>query len=145
MGKLCHIVTFCGSFASMAYLWRQKQSMNSYFHNQIKLRKTKLFAEEKQKLEKKTRVLIVGAGLTGCLTAYLLKEKCGNLIDLHILERSPYPSGRFGAGVRYKNEISGWDSQSCSSPTLQTFATFVKASSVSYFLCNLIAFWHNLG
>ena len=118
MRKLCHLVTFCGSFASMAYLWKQKKSINSYFQNQTKLRKTKLFAEEEQKLEKKTRVLIVGAGLTGCLTAYLLKEKCGTLIDLHILERSPYPSGRFGAGVRYKNEMSGWNPQSYSSPTL---------------------------
>ena len=125
MGKLCHILTFSGSFASMAYVWKQKKSMNSYFQNQTKLRKTKLFAEEEQNLEKKPKVLIVGAGLTGCLTAYLLKEKCGNLIDLHILERSPYPSGRFGAGVRYKNQISGRNFYSCSSPTLQIFTVMV--------------------
>ena len=52
-------------------------------------------------------MLIVGAGLTGCLTSYLLNKELGDHIDLHILEKSPYPSGRFGAGVRYENEIKG--------------------------------------
>ena len=107
MVKIRYVFAFCGSFASMTYLWSQKKSMKINFHNQIKVRKMKVFAEEKQELEKKKRVLIVGAGLTGCLTAYLLKKKCGDSIDLHILERSPYPSGRFGSGVRYKNEIRG--------------------------------------
>ena len=107
MVKVRYVFTFCGSFASMTYLWSQKKSKNSNFYNQVKLRKMKVFAEQEQKLEKKPQVLIVGAGLTGCLTAYLLNEKCGDLIDLHILEKSPYPSGRFGAGVRYKNEIRG--------------------------------------
>jgi len=61
-----------------------------------------LLAEEQQR---KTRVLIVGAGLTGCLTSYLLQRQCGESIDLRVLERSPYPSGRFGAGVRYDKGI----------------------------------------
>ena len=58
-------------------------------------------------LKEKLKVLIVGAGLTGCLTSYLLNKELGDHIDLHILEKSPYPSGRFGAGLRYKNEIKG--------------------------------------
>ena len=45
-------------------------------------------------------MLVVGAGLTGCLTSYLLREQCGDSIDLKVMERSAYPSGRFGAGLR---------------------------------------------
>ena len=53
---------------------------------------------------KKPKVVIVGAGLTGCITSYLLRRTFGDTIDLSIFERSPYPSGRFGAGLRYKKE-----------------------------------------
>ena len=51
-------------------------------------------------IDRKVKVLVVGAGLTGCLTSYLLREQCGDSIDLKVMERSAYPSGRFGAGLR---------------------------------------------
>ena len=52
-------------------------------------------------------MLIVGAGLTGCLTSYLLRKQCGDSIDLQVLERSAYPSGRFGAGLRFNTPREG--------------------------------------
>ena len=76
MVKFRYLGTFCGSFASMTYFSNQNSSKPFNFLNQSKLRKVKLFAEEKHQLEEKTRVLVVGAGLTGCLTAYLLNQKC---------------------------------------------------------------------
>ena len=61
----------------------------------------RLSAEEPVAGSRKAKVLIVGAGLTGCLTSYLLRKQCGDLINLQVVERSAYPSGRFGAGLRY--------------------------------------------
>ena len=51
---------------------------------------------------KKPVVVIAGAGLTGCLTSYLLRKSLGDQINIHVMERSLYPSGRFGAGLRYR-------------------------------------------
>ena len=47
------------------------------------------------------RVLIVGAGLSGCLTASFLRRYWDSDDPLHItvLERATYPSGRFGAAA----------------------------------------------
>ena len=49
------------------------------------------------------RVLIVGAGLTGCLTALFLRQLRPD-VDIHLWERASYPSGRFGAVVRLGKE-----------------------------------------
>ena len=72
------------------------------------------------------RILVVGMGLTGCLTAYrireryealLLKSKVHNYnhnhnanpgpsttnIEIHIVDRASYPAGRFGALARFNN------------------------------------------
>ena len=45
------------------------------------------------------RVLIVGAGLTGSLTAALIRRRwCSERpLDIHVWERASYPAGRFGA------------------------------------------------
>ena len=56
-------------------------------------------------------MLVVGAGLTGCLTSYLLREQCGDSIDLKVMERSAYPSGRFGAGLRCEGKWADMGSQ----------------------------------
>ena len=109
VGKIRILVTICGGITSAAYIWSQKESRNAISFNHRISTKLKLIAEEdyKYKVKEKLKVLIIGAGLTGCLTSYLLHKELGDHIDLHILEKSPYPSGRFGAGVRYKNEIKG--------------------------------------
>jgi len=59
--------------------------------------------------QKATRVLIVGGGLTGCLTAVHLRQEwdrlhhgSGNNLELHLWERASYPAGRFG-GVTHIN------------------------------------------
>ena len=67
----------------------------------------RLSAEEPLVGSRKAKVLIVGAGLTGCLTSYLLRKQLGDLIDLQVVERSAYPSGRFGAGLRYNTTREG--------------------------------------
>ena len=67
----------------------------------------RLSAEEPVAGSRKAKVLIVGAGLTGCLTSYLLRKQCGDLINLQVMERSAYPSGRFGAGLRYNAAREG--------------------------------------
>jgi len=103
--KIRILVTICGGITSASYIWSQKESKNAIFFNHKISSKMKIIAEEDYK--EKLKVLIVGAGLTGCLTSYLLNKELGDHIDLHILEKSPYPSGRFGAGLRYKNEIKG--------------------------------------
>jgi len=54
------------------------------------------------------RVLIVGAGLTGCLTAFFLRQLRPD-VDIHLWERASYPSGRFGAVVRLGKEGEGGD------------------------------------
>ena len=51
------------------------------------------------------RVLIVGAGLTGCLTAAFLRrlwaeKKNEDHLHISIMERATYPAGRFGAAAR---------------------------------------------
>ena len=107
VGKIRILVTICGGITSAAYIWSQKESRNAISFNHRISTKLKLIAEEDYKVKEKLKVLIIGAGLTGCLTSYLLHKELGDHIDLHILEKSPYPSGRFGAGVRYKNEIKG--------------------------------------
>lgn len=67
----------------------------------------RLSAEEPVVVGRKAKVLIVGAGLTGCLTSYLLRKQFGDLIDLQVVERSAYPSGRFGAGLRFNTTREG--------------------------------------
>ena len=67
----------------------------------------RLSAEQPVVGRRKAKVLIVGAGLTGCLTSYLLRKQCGDSIDLQVLERSAYPSGRFGAGLRFNTPREG--------------------------------------
>ena len=67
----------------------------------------RLSAEQPVVGRRKAKVLIVGAGLTGCLTSYLLRKQCGDSIDLQVLERSAYPSGRFGAGLRFNTTREG--------------------------------------
>ena len=62
-------------------------------------------------IDRKVKVLVVGAGLTGCLTSYLLREQCGDSIDLKVMERSAYPSGRFGAGLRCGGKWADMGSQ----------------------------------
>ena len=62
-------------------------------------------------IDRKVKVLVVGAGLTGCLTSYLLREQCGDSIDLKVMERSAYPSGRFGAGLRCVGKWADMGSQ----------------------------------
>ena len=62
-------------------------------------------------IDRKVKVLVVGAGLTGCLTSYLLREQCGDSIDLKVMERSAYPSGRFGAGLRCEGKWADMGSQ----------------------------------
>ncbi|CAK8990387.1 Pentatricopeptide repeat-containing protein At2g31400 [Durusdinium trenchii] len=47
------------------------------------------------------RVVVVGAGLTGCLTAALLRRSLPQL-ELQVWERATYPSGRFGAGLAFE-------------------------------------------
>ena len=105
MGKLRYFVTMFGGLVCGPFVWYCQNSINL---NAPKLRKKHVMKVLAQEEHKKPKVLIVGAGLTGCITSYLLRTTCGDAIDLHIFERSPYPSGRFGAGVRYnKNESDG--------------------------------------
>jgi len=64
---------------------------------------------------RKFRICIVGGGLSGCLAAYLARQRFGNSIHLTVLERSAYSAGRFAAGLRYtseqQNEQSGHGSR----------------------------------
>eukprot|EP00435_Cladocopium_sp_Y103_P019742 s2707_g4.t2 len=46
--------------------------------------------------QRKPRVVVVGAGLTGCLTAAMLRRSLPEL-QIELWERATYPSGRFGA------------------------------------------------
>ena len=74
------------------------------------------------------RVAIVGGGLTGCLTACLLRRKLNDEqtaasanhgtdprpVEITVFERSSYPSGRFGAGIARsaymgKNTSARWN------------------------------------
>ena len=43
------------------------------------------------------RVLVVGAGLGGCLAAKELRRRFGDAAELHVWERATYTAGRFGA------------------------------------------------
>lgn len=43
------------------------------------------------------RVLVVGAGLGGCLCAKELRRRFGDAAELHVWERATYNAGRFGA------------------------------------------------
>ena len=73
----------------------------SFFSKHYKSKGVNLLAEENHH---KPRILIIGGGLTGCLTSYLLRKQFKDSVDLQLLERSPYPSGRFGAGLRYNED-----------------------------------------
>lgn len=96
--KLC-----CG-LAGASYILSQKkwnidkENDTLNFKNRV-LRQNCVNAETEEGI--KPIILVVGAGLTGCLTTYLARKKYGDQIDLYVMERSPYPSGRFGAGLRY--------------------------------------------
>ena len=98
MGSRC-LFTICGSLAASAYLWNWQKYRRSPYLGAARL--PRLSAEEPVAGSRKAKVLIVGAGLTGCLTSYLLRKQWGDLINLQVVERSAYPSGRFGAGLRY--------------------------------------------
>jgi len=71
------------------------------------LSKSAKYVQAEEVEQKRTKIVIVGAGLTGCLTSYLIRKLCGDSVDLKVFEKSPYPSGRFGAGLRYKSEDTG--------------------------------------
>ena len=54
---------------------------------------------------------MVGAGLTGCLTAALLRRNWPvsehePTLNLTIWERATYPAGRFGAVLHYNESVS---------------------------------------
>ena len=62
------------------------------------------------------RVLIVGSGLTGCLTALRIQQRLANdrppsknarpVIDITMVERATYPSGRFAAAATYRGNVA---------------------------------------
>uniref|UniRef100_A0A7S2MSK2 Amine oxidase domain-containing protein n=1 Tax=Helicotheca tamesis TaxID=374047 RepID=A0A7S2MSK2_9STRA len=64
---------------------------------------------------RKFRILVVGSGLTGCLTTLRIRQrlKCShvinhhqkNQVDLHVVERASYPAGRFGAMAKCQSTI----------------------------------------
>lgn len=56
---------------------------------------------------RRQRVLVVGAGLTGCLVANLLRRQGPPGLEIEIWERATYPSGRFGAAFSGKTLRSG--------------------------------------
>lgn len=78
VGKIRILVTICSGITSAAYLWSQKESKNAISFNHKISSKMKLIAEEDYK--EKLKVLIIGAGLTGCLTSYLLHKELGDHI-----------------------------------------------------------------
>ena len=111
MSKIKYGFMLCGGIvATTTYIWSQQHQPKLYHNLQNSFNSKRKFkiviqAEEEELKNNKIRkpkVLIIGAGLTGCLTSYLLRKKFGDSIDLDVLERSPYPSGRFGAGLRYQ-------------------------------------------
>ena len=59
------------------------------------------------------RVLIVGAGLTGSLTAALIRRRwCSERpLDIHVWERASYPAGRFGAVATHNGAIADLGAQ----------------------------------
>ena len=59
------------------------------------------------------RVLIVGAGLTGSLTAALIRRRwCSERpLDIHVWERASYPAGRFGAVAIHNGAIADLGAQ----------------------------------
>ena len=104
MTKIKSAFMLCGAglVATTTYIWSQPK-IDYNLQNVFNKRKIKMVIQAEEEIQnKKPQVLIIGAGLTGCLTTYLLRQNCGDSIDLHVLERSPYPSGRFGAGIRYQ-------------------------------------------
>ena len=55
------------------------------------------------------RVLIVGSGLTGCLTALRIRQRAndrGKPIAITMVERATYPAGRFAATATYQGCIA---------------------------------------
>ena len=102
MGTNRFLLRICGGLVCIPLAWSSGK-----FSKTLKERKTIFMNVVAEEDLKKPKVLIVGAGLTGCITSYLLRNEFGNAIDLEIFEKSPYPSGRFGAGLRYKNDENG--------------------------------------
>ena len=55
------------------------------------------------------RVLVVGSGLTGCLTALRIRQRAndrGKPVDITMVERATYPAGRFAATATYQGCIA---------------------------------------
>ena len=77
------LFTICGSLGASAYIWNQRKYRQNPSWSDVRV--PRLCAEEQER----PKVLIIGAGLTGCLTSYLLRQKLGDEIDLHVVERSP--------------------------------------------------------
>ncbi|CAE7214345.1 RNLS [Symbiodinium sp. CCMP2592] len=50
------------------------------------------------------RVLVVGAGLTGCLVSNLLRRQGPPGLEIEVWERATYPSGRFGATFSFEKK-----------------------------------------
>ena len=76
------LFTICGSLGASAYIWNQRKYRQNPSWRDVRV--PRLCAEEQER----PKVLIIGAGLTGCLTSYLLRQKLGDEIDLHVVERS---------------------------------------------------------
>ena len=80
--KLC-----CG-LAGASYILSQKKWNIDYEDDMLNLknrflRQRRVNAEAKE--GSKPIVLVVGAGLTGCLTTYLARKKYGDQIDLYVM------------------------------------------------------------
>ena len=75
------LFTICGSLSASAYIWNQRKYRQNPSWRDVRV--PRLCAEEQER----PKVLIIGAGLTGCLTSYLLRKKLGDEIDLHVVER----------------------------------------------------------
>ena len=63
--------------------------------------------------QKPYRVLIVGAGLTGSLTAALIRRRWSSdrPLEIHVWERASYPAGRFGAVATHEGAIADLGAQ----------------------------------
>mmetsp|Transcript_17962 Transcript_17962/g.26592 ORF Transcript_17962/g.26592 Transcript_17962/m.26592 type:complete len:428 (-) Transcript_17962:3316-4599(-) len=93
-----------------------------------------IYDTNKSHCQERLKILIVGSGLTGSLTAFRIQQRLNNSdrLDIVVAERATYAAGRFGATASYQNSIADIGAQVLSTVNPKDYRAANEGHGISF-------------